>query len=150
MIDRQGTSGQTLGRRQVMDRLLEDAFVSPRTVGGQAAGQVSPPLDVYEEGDGLVVETSLPGITPEDIDITVDQGVLTIGGEIKGEEERKARNYLVSEQRIWTGRFSRSLRLPEMVDQDACQASFEHGVLRLRFPKVERARARRIQIETGG
>jgi HSP20 family protein len=146
MIDRYDPS-RGLGLRQVMDRLLEDAVISPQHPAGQAGGLASPTLDIYEEGEHFVVETHLPGLKPEDITVTLEQGVLTIQGETKAEEERKERNYLVREHR--TGRFGRSIRLPETVDEDAVEASYEHGVLRLTLPKAERAKARRIQIGGG-
>ena len=142
MIDRYPSSGPTMGLRQVMDRLLEDAFVLPRAGDGQGWG--GPALNVYEEGDQLTVEAQLPGLKPEDLDINMEQGVLTISGQTIHEEERKERNYLVREHR--SGRFSRSLRLPATYDADACTASFEHGVLKLVFPKSEAARPRRIPI----
>jgi HSP20 family protein len=143
MIDRHDPS-RALGLRQVMDRLLEDAFVSPRGLTNQAGNVAGPALNIYEEGEHFVVETQLPGWKPEDINVTLEQGLLTIQGETQAEEERQGRNYLVREHR--TGRFSRSLRLPETVDEDAVQATYEHGVLRLTLPKAERAKSRRIQI----
>ena len=143
MLDRYDPFFRPLSLRQMMDRLLEDAFVSPGGLADQFGGG-GPPLNAFEEGDHLVVEAQLPGIKPEDIDVTVEQGVLTIRGETKAEEERKERNYLIREHRA--GRFSRSLRLPATYDPDACQADFEHGVLRLSFPKSEAAKPRRIQI----
>ena len=145
MIDRYPSSGPTMGLRQVMDRLLEDAFVMPR--GGEGQTWNGPALNVFEEGDQLTVEAQLPGIKPEDLDINVEQGVLTISGQTATEEERKERNYFVREHR--TGRFNRSLRLPATYDSDACTAAFEHGVLQLRFPKSEAAKPRRIQIGGG-
>jgi HSP20 family protein len=144
MIDRYDPFGRAMGLRQMMDRLLEDAFVMPRQ-GGDGGG---PALDVYEEDDALVVEAHVSGFKPDDLDINVEQGVLTISGQTKAEQERKERNYLVREQR--TGRFSRSLRLPATYDADACTARFEDGVLRLTFPKSEAAKPRRIQIGGGG
>ena len=142
MLDRHDAFGRALGLRQVMDRLLEDAVVMPRGGDGQSMG--GPALNVYEEGDQLTVEAQLPGLKPEDLDINVEQGVLTISGQITTDEERKERNYLVREHR--TGRFSRSLRLPATYDSDGCTANFEHGVLKLAFPKSEAAKPRRIQI----
>jgi len=146
MIDRYDPS-RGLGLRQVMDRLLEDAFISPRGLTNQAGNPAGPALNIYEEGEHFVVETPLPGLKPEDINVTLEQGVLTIQGETKAEEERQGRNYLVREHR--TGRFSRSVRLPESVDEDAVQANYEHGVLRLTVPKAGRAKARRIEIGGG-
>ena len=145
MLDRHDPFARTLGLRQVMDRLLEDAVVMPR--GGDGQGWSGPALNVYEDGDELIVEAQLPGMKPEELDINVEQGVLTISGQTTAEEERKERNYLIREHR--TGRFSRSLRLPATYNPDGCQASFEHGVLRLSFPKSESAKPRRIQIGGG-
>ena len=146
MLDRHDTFGRAMGLRQVMDRLMEDAFVMPRGGDGQSWG--GPALNVYEEDDQLTVEAQLPGIKPDDLDINVEQGVLTISGQSVTEEERKERNYFVREHR--TGRFSRSLRLPATYNTDNCTANFEHGVLKLVFPKSEAAKPRRIQINGTG
>jgi HSP20 family protein len=146
MLDRHDTFGRGMGLRQVMDRLLEDAIVMPRAGDGQAMS--GPPLNVYEENDQLTVEAQLPGLKPEDLDINVEQGVLTISGQTVQQEERKERNYFVREHR--TGRFSRSLRLPATYNSDGCTANFEDGVLRLVFPKSEAAKPRRIQISGAG
>ena len=144
MIDRYDPFARTMGLRQVMDRLLEDAVVMPKQ--GGAAGSAS--VDVYEEGDNLVVEAHLPGFKPENLDVNVERGVLTISGQTEAEEERKERNYLLREKR--SGRFTRSLQLPPTYSPDPSEAVFEHGVLRLVFPKTEAAKPRRIQIGGGG
>jgi len=148
MIERHDPFRQALGLRQMMDRLLEDAFVSPRALMERMGGEAAPALDVYEEGDSYVVEARLPGMKPEDVDVSVEQGVLTISGESKAEQERQERTYLVREQRM--SRFSRSIRLPMAVDSDACEATYEDGVLRLTLPKSEQARARRVPIKAAG
>ncbi|MDP8921671.1 MAG: Hsp20/alpha crystallin family protein [Chloroflexota bacterium] len=154
MIDRYDFFSRPLRFRHMMDRLLEDAFVMP--LGGQPSGGVTSngqpfgvgrtAMDVYEEGDNFVVEAQLPGFKPEDIDISVERGTLTIRGQGKAEEERKERNYLVREHRV--GSFMRSLQLPRAVDADGAQATFEHGVLRLTFPKAEQHKPHQIQIQT--
>jgi HSP20 family protein len=144
MIDRYDPFGRTMGLRQVMDRLMEDAFVMPRQ-GALAGG---PSVDVYEEGDNLVVEAQLPGLKPDDINVSVENGVLTISGQTEAEEERKERNYLLREKR--SGRFTRSLHLPPTYTADPSEATFEHGVLHLVFPKAESAKPRRIQIGGNG
>ena len=140
MINRYDPIGRGLGLRQVMDRLLEDAVVMP----GQGATGGGPSVDAYEEGDELVVEAQLPGMKPADIDVSVENGVLTISGQTGAEEERKERTYLLRERR--SGRFTRSLHLPATYTPDPSAATFEHGVLRLVFPKAESAKPRRIQI----
>jgi len=128
--------------RQMMDRMLEDAVVMPRDES--AADPTSAPLNVYEEGDSLIVEAQLPGVKPEDVDVSVERGTLTIRAETKADVERKERNYLVREHR--QGSYVRSIRLPEVVDPDGVKASFENGVLRLVFPKSEQSKPRRIAI----
>lgn len=140
MIDRSDPFGRGMGLRQVMDRLLEDAVVMPR----QGAAGGSPSVDVYEEEDNLVVEAQLPGLTADTIDVSVENGILSISGQAEAEEERKERHYLLREKR--SGRFSRSLQLPPIYAADPSEATFEHGVLRLVFPKSEAAKPRRIQI----
>jgi HSP20 family protein len=146
MLDRQDAFGRAMGLRQVMDRLLEDAFVMPRG-GGEGQSWNGPALNVYEEDDQLTVEAQLPGLKPENLDINVEQGVLTISGQTTSQEERKERNYFVREHR--TGRFSRSLRLPATYNSEGCSATFQDGVLKLTFPKSEAAKPRRIQIGGG-
>ena len=140
MLDRYDPFGRSMSLRQVMDRLLEDAFIMPRQ-GGAEGG---PAVDVYEEGDNLIVEAHVPGFKPENLDVNVERGALTISGHSEAEEERKERNYLLREKR--SGRFTRSLQLPPSYTTDPTQATFEHGVLRLVFPKAEEAKPRRIQI----
>src|SRR5690349_21542372 len=129
MLDRYdpyfGPFSRSLGFRQMMDRLFDQAFVSPRGGMSQTGFGSGPAFNVYEEGDTYVVETQIPGLKPEDIDVTLEQGVLTIKGETKNEQERKERNYLVREHH--TGSFSRSLRLPYAVNSDAVQATYEQG-----------------------
>lgn len=146
MIDRYDPFGRGFGLRQAMDRLLEDAFVLPRE-GGQA-GSSSAALNVYEEGDNLVVEAPLPGVKPEDVDISVEQGTLTIRAQSTAEQERRDRNYLVREYRA--GSLARSVGLPPTVDPDACEATFDQGVLRLVFPRSEQSKPRRIQLRGSG
>jgi HSP20 family protein len=145
MIDRYGSMRQPMGLRQLMDRLMEDAFIMPREGGSQGWG--GPAMDVFEENDNLIVEAHLPGLKPEDLEVHVERGMLTISGRAEAEEERKDRNYLVREKRM--GRFTRSLQLPPSYNTENCQSHYEHGVLRLVFPKAEEAKPRRIQIGTG-
>jgi len=120
----------------------EDSF-RPFSWGGVFEGP-SLPLDVTTDPDALTIEASLPGIKPEDVDITVENGTLTIAG--KTAEERKAEegSYLIQE--IRRGTFSRSVTLPNGLEPDKAEATFEHGVLRLRIPKAEQVKPRQIRI----
>ena len=146
MIERHDPFGRMMSLRQMMDRLMEDAFIVPRGEG-QAAPAGSLAMNMYEEGDNFVVEAQIPGMKPEDIDINIEHGTLTIRGQSKSEQERRERNYVIREHRA--GSFSRSIRLPDMVDPDACQATYDNGILRLTLPKSEQAKPRRIPIQAG-
>jgi HSP20 family protein len=102
-------------------------------------------LDVHESGDAYTVETDLPGVNPEDINVSLQDNVLTISAESKRETKHEGDNNLISERRY--GSFHRTLRLPNTVDADRVEANFENGVLRLTMPKSEAAKPRQIQVK---
>ena len=101
-------------------------------------------LDVYETDDSLVVEGSLPGIDPEDLDVSLSGNILTIKGESKQEKEAEKGKYYFRERRYGAGQ--RTITIPMDVDVDKAKAHFEKGVLRLSFPKVEEAKSKRIDV----
>jgi HSP20 family protein len=140
--------GEMWSLRQAMDRLFEDAFVRPWGATPQGEGGVSAlALDMYETGDDLVVTASVPGVRPEDIDITIQGDVLTIKGQSESEQKTDQTNYHLHERRY--GRFFRQVALPHAVKSDSADASFENGILRLRLPKAEEAKERKIQVQSG-
>jgi HSP20 family protein len=102
------------------------------------------PLDVVQEGDNIVVKASVPGVNPEDIDISIENDVLTIKGQTKEEREQQEGNYLMRERRA--GSFYRALRLPDTLDSDQAQPHYENGVLSITFPRMESKRAKRLHI----
>jgi HSP20 family protein len=102
-------------------------------------------LDVSENDEGYVVKASVPGINPEDVDITFDDDVLTIKGEIVNESEQEEENFHIRER--WYGSFGRSLRFPTNVDADSIEASYENGILTLNVPKVEEEQPKRIEVK---
>lgn len=132
-----------------MNRMFDQMFggLASRAGGGpgtQVAGW-SPAVDVVQDGDDLVVRAEIPGAKPEDIDISVQNGVLTISGRIEEEKEEERGGYLVRERR--NGAFRRSLQLPRDVDEDQIKANFENGVLEVRIPGAAAAQEpKRIQI----
>lgn len=105
------------------------------------------PLDVIEKDDEYLVKASLPGIKPEDLDITYQSNTLSIQGETTEEEKHEDARYHLQERRF--GRFSRSVTLPD-VDADKIEAEYHDGVLTLHLPKSEEVKPKRIQIQTGG
>jgi HSP20 family protein len=136
--------------RQMMDRLLEDAWVRPPNTWTQMSqsGFGSFASDLYETEDEYVVTATLPGLKPEDLEINVQGNVVTISGELKSDErEGEQRNYHTRERRY--GRFSRQVSLPAGIQGDRIQATLEHGILTLHVPKAEEMKPRRIQIGTG-
>lgn len=95
-----------------------------------------PPVDVYENGNDVVVETALAGVDPKDVTIAVDGGVLTITGKSEHRTEVDEKNYLYKEVRY--GAFQRKVPLPVPVLGDKASASGEHGLLRITLPKASR------------
>lgn len=131
--------------RNEMNRLSADNVNGPRPLWDLGGGQ-EVYLDVYEEGNNLVVKASVPAVQPEDLDVQVQNDVLTISGETKRDEERKDQDYFLRERRY--GRFSRSLELPRAVDAEKADAVFANGVLTLTLPQAEETRGKQIQIKT--
>ncbi len=143
--------GELVSLRSAMDRLFEDSFVSPmtwRTIAGNGNGDgVTPPIDVHETPDEIVVTAALPGVKAEDVDITMTGQSLVLRGELKADETVQREQYLYRERRH--GTFSRSLQLPVRVEGDRAEATFEDGVLTLRIPKAEEVKPRQIRIHAG-
>jgi len=102
-------------------------------------------VDVSENEDGYVVKASMPGINPEDAEITFEDNVLKIKGEFSAEDEKEDENYHIRERR--TGSFGRSIRFPVDVDAEAVEATYTNGVLTLTVPKVEEVKPKRIAVK---
>jgi HSP20 family protein len=131
--------------RREIDRLW-DSFFEGRP--GRKAGEVGewlPSLDVSETKNDLVVKAELPGMDPKDIEISLNNGLLTIKGEKKQEKEEKDENYHVIERSY--GSFTRSVRLPREVQSDKISASYKSAVLRITLPKSEEAKKKEIKIK---
>jgi HSP20 family protein len=138
--------GELLSLRQAMDRLFEDSYVRPFSWNGGNDG-VGLPVDVSMTADELVIEAQLPGVNPDDVDITVENGTLTIRAETRSERKEGEGDYLVRE--IRRGTVSRSLTLPNGLEADKTSASFDNGSLTLRIPKAEEIKPRQIRIKPG-
>ncbi len=147
-----------LGLRQAMDQLLNESVVSTpfrslwsRGGGGTGATAFPLPLDVYATEQEVVVVAAIPGMRPEDLQVTYNQGTLTLTGTIQnvaeGEEAKGATWYA---HELWSGQFRRSLSLPFEVDADHADATFEHGIVKIRLPKAEAAKPKTIAIKAGG
>ena len=136
--------------REAMDRLLEDSFVRFGEFSlGNIPGFAVPLLNVYEINDNLVVQAALPGMKPEDLEISVTGEVLTLKGTVKAAPEKDGRPEETYHRREWQrASFERSLTLPWEVDADKATSTFENGVLTLTLPKAESIKPKRLQIKT--
>lgn len=132
--------------REAMGRLFEESIVRPFEDSGLAATGGELAVDIYEKDDDLIVKASVPGISAEELDITVTGDVLSIKGETKAEEEVNDQNYHRREFRY--GSFCRSVRLPVEVDSGKAEAVFKDGILTLTFPKPEEKKPKAIKIKT--
>jgi HSP20 family protein len=155
-MSRGGGGGGTdpfLTLHREMNRLFDDMFrgygmpmAGTAAEGGATA--MAPRIDVSEDDREIRVSAELPGVTEKDVDVTLQDDILTIRGERKAEQEDRQRNYHVMERSY--GSFMRSLRLPFAVQPDQIQASFENGVLTVTIPKAaQQQSAHRIQIRGG-
>ena len=143
LVRRPSPFGELMTLRQAMDRLFDDDFRPSRFMSGGFDGPALP-LDVTTDADRLTIEAALPGIKPEDVDITVENGTVTISG--KTTEERKAEEGSYVLQEIRRGSFSRTVSLPTGLEADKATATFENGILRLEIPKAEQVKPRTIKI----
>ncbi|GAB4329858.1 MAG: Hsp20/alpha crystallin family protein [Dehalococcoidia bacterium] len=133
--------------RETMDRLLNNFGRWP-AVRDEGLGAHTLAINVRETGDAYVVTAAVPGVKPEDVDVSIEDGVLTIKGEFRWEDNVEEQHYLRRE--LQYGAFERSLRLPPSVDVDNTEATFENGMLTLRLPKRPEARPRSIKITPKG
>ena len=129
--------------QRAMNRMFDENFEFPQQWERQNAWD--PALDVVEKEDGYVVKASLPGVAPEDVEITLTDNVLTIKGETKADKEDKQENYHLRERHY--GSFMRSITLPVTVDADKVEAVNEHGVLTLTLPKSEAVKPKKIAVK---
>jgi HSP20 family protein len=132
--------------RDAVNRLFEDSVIQPREdLGVETWAGDGLALDIYETEDELVVKADLPGMRPEDVDVSVVGDVLTIKGETRDESEIKEENYVRRERRY--GSFSRSVRLPTAVEAGEAEASYTDGMLILELPKAEEVKPKRIEVQ---
>jgi HSP20 family protein len=131
-----------------MNRLFSTFFDSPTKAGGNGGSRRwIPSMDLVETQDHFVLKADLPGMSENEVNIELENNVLTISGERKTEHEEQHEGYYRLERA--TGTFSRALTLPEGIDADAVTAAFDNGVLTVRIPKPEQAKPRKVKIGVG-
>ena len=127
-----------------MNRLFNSVFDTPPAGNGGTLRRWMPAMDLVETDEHFVLRADLPGMSEQDIKIEFEDGTLTVSGERKSEHESKGEGYHRVERAF--GSFSRSLTLPQGVDPEAVNASFDRGVLEVSIPKPEQRKPRRIEI----
>jgi HSP20 family protein len=145
---------ETMSRlEQDMERMFHEFWRRPflslwdheHSWPGRMLSLQMPAMDVYEEKDEVVVKAELPGLSKEDLEVTLTESTLTLKGEKKKEEEVKEKNFYRSERS--SGSFVRTIDLPAEVKTDQTKASFENGVLEIRLPKTEDAKRKVIKVK---
>jgi HSP20 family protein len=143
-IDRRYISGTYLPLRDAIDRLMEGSVIAPGTFGSGGF----PPADIYVTEDAVVVEMAIPGVNPDDLNISVTGDNVSISGEVKHQHQGQKGQAILSE--VWRGKFQRAFTVPVEVDAGKADASYENGLLILTLPKSEATKPRKIQVKSGG
>ena len=135
--------------RGTMDRLFDEGFSRPwRLLGAEQTPQeLAFPLEVSETDGAIDVKASLPGVKPEEVEVSIQNDVLSIRGEHKEEAEEKKRDYYRREIRY--GSFHRSVALPAAVNADKAEATYDNGVLKLHLPKADAIKPKQIKVAGG-
>lgn len=137
-----------------MERRFDEFFRRPSSLFGPSwwsrlrlpeVEEISPAVDIYEEGDDVVVKAELPGVKKEDLDVTLTDNTVNISGEKKKEKKVKKKNYYKLEQSC--GSFCRSFSLPKEVQTDKAKSRFKDGVLEIRIPKTEEAKKKETKLK---
>jgi HSP20 family protein len=126
-----------------MDRMLRQAFGDREAAS--PAGAFAPALDVEETEDGFTLHVELPGVSAEEVEVSLEESVLTVAGERRFYEEKETDGFRRIERHF--GRFHRAVRLPDRVAADRVEASYRDGMLTISVPKAEEAKPRRIQVQ---
>ena len=132
--------------RERMNRLFDDAF-SSREQGDLTAGTWSPSVDIHEKDKELVLTAEIPGVKEEDVDVEIEDNVLTLRGKKEFEKETKEDDYHRIERSY--GSFYRSFTLPTNVDRDKIEANFDDGLLRITMPKKPELKPKKVNVLKG-
>jgi HSP20 family protein len=150
-IIRRNPFGELTTLQDRLNQLLSQPFGPIWRAGGAesalTASSFVPAVDIYEDEHNIILTAETPGVEEKDLDITVENGVLTVSGERKMENEEKQDNFHRIERSY--GRFTRSFTLPPTVDETNVKAEFSNGVLKITLAKREEAKPKQIKIEVG-
>ena len=130
--------------RRAVDSLFDERFFTPYQLFSPGQSKVTP-IDIYQTENEMVIKASVPGVKPEEVDISIADNVLTIKGKTKAEEKIERKDYLYQEHRY--GTFCRSVALPRGLKTNKAEANFEDGILTLTIPKAEEAKPKQIKVK---
>lgn len=130
--------------RDAMERLFDDRFFGPMWIG-DGERQVAPALDLYTTPAVVIAKVALPGVKPEDVDVTIGDDLVTISGAFKEERETSDAGYVHKE--LSRGKFSRRFSLPTDINADAAKAEFKDGLLTLTIPKTEEVKRTHVKVQ---
>ena len=145
-LDRWDPFRDMITMRDAMDRWLQQSISGT----GQLLSTIRPesiPLDVVERDEAFEVRAAVPGVKPEDVEVTVQGERLTVRAEVRASDEQRSENFLLREHRY--GLLQRTIALPSAVSSDTAEARIENGVLILRLPKLQGSQAKRISVSSG-
>jgi HSP20 family protein len=149
LVQRDPTRWSDLARtfNEMADWMQRSTGLESQRAEGESdlASAWAPSVDIYDQGDRLVVQAELPGVKKDDIDIRVEDGVLMLSGKRERQKEVKEEGYYRCERCY--GNFGRTFRLPSNVASDKIDASFKDGILTIAMPKAEEAKPKRIQVK---
>jgi len=131
--------------REEIDRLFESPLAALTQSSNQFLSGWMPAVDLYEDKDSFHLKAELPGMSKDDIEISIHEGVLTLSGERKVDEKYQSAEVYRSERAL--GRFQRTLTLPAEVNADKVKAHYEEGILTVLLPKAERSKPKHIEIK---
>ncbi len=144
-ITRYNPFNEAISLREAMDRLFEDSFISPRQGQGGVSGVRGVAANLYETPEGFTLQLPLPGVKPEDVEITVQQDTVSLKWEYKTQVPEGARVHWHGFQ---AGQFQQTFTLPSPINSEAVEASASDGILTLHLPKAEHAKSRTIKVNS--
>jgi HSP20 family protein len=142
-LKRVGPLGPVAPFQDDFQRIFRQAFGD---ADAALAGAFSPALDVEENDNEFTLHVEVPGVKPDDVDVSIEENVLTIAGQREFYSDKEETGFRRIERRF--GRFHRAVRLPDRVDPDKVAATYKDGLLTIVVPKAESAKPRRIQVST--
>jgi HSP20 family protein len=130
--------------RDAMERLFDERPFRPMWIGN-GEREAAPALDLYTTPEAVIAKVALPGVKPEDVDVTIGDDLVTISGAFKEEKETSDAGYVHKE--LSQGKFSRSFSLPTAIKADAAKAEFKDGLLTLTIPKTEEVKPTHVKVQ---